>query len=244
MTEPAAALPAATLPAQTAPEPVAAVVFDAFGTLFDVNSVLEHTAGRLGPEAAAIAASWRLRQLEYSWLRSLSGHYVDFWQITGDALDYALALHGRSDPALRALLMERYLALAAWPDAGAALAALRQQGLKTAILSNGSPTMLAAVVDANRLRPQFDAVLSVEAVRVYKPHARVYQLACDRLGLPAERIAFVSANGWDVAGAACFGFRTIWLNRSGAPAERLPGRPVATIGALAGLPAAVAAITG
>lgn len=216
---------------------VKACVFDAYGTLFDTASAAGHLRASLGGQAEALSATWRMRQLEYTWLRSLMGRYEDFWHVTGESLDYALAVHGIDDAELRAWLMEQYLRLDAFPDVHEPLAALRRGGLRTAILSNGSPTMLAAVVTSGRLREHLDAILSVDERRIYKPHPSVYQLACDRLNLDKEHIAFISANGWDAAGAACFGFRTIWLNRTGQKRERLPAEPHAEIATLQDLPA-------
>lgn len=215
-------------------------VFDAYGTLLDVNAAARRCRGDLGDRWEDVAAVWRAKQLEYTWLRSLMGRYADFWQVTGDALDYALERFGISDPALRNRLMELYRRLDAYGDAEATLTALRGRGLRTAILSNGSPDMLDAAVDSARLKPLLDEVLSVDALRVYKPHPSVYQLACDRLNLPAEAILFVSANGWDAGGAAAFGFQVAWLNRAGLPQERLPAGPKAVVNSLSALPTLVA----
>ncbi len=219
---------------------IGACVFDAYGTLFDVHAPLRRLADTLGERAPALSETWRVRQLQYTWLRSLMGRYADFWQVTGDALDHAMAAHGIADLGVRARLMEMYLRLDAYPDAPACLAAVRARRVKTAILSNGAPTMLAAAVDHAGLRGSLDQVLSVDPLQVYKPDPRTYRLACDRLGLPAARIAFVSANGWDIAGAASFGLKAVWLNRTGTAPETLPGRPVAEIGGLDRLAALVA----
>lgn len=214
-----------------------AVVFDAYGTLFNVAAAVERCRAALGDTADALSALWRSKQLEYCWLRSLRGDYVDFWHVTGESLDYALASFALDDPALRSRLMELYLVLDAYPDGAAALAALKQAGLRLAILSNGSPTMLTAAVAGAALTDALDAVISVDGIGVYKPHPRVYQLAVDRLGLPAARIGFVSANYWDVSGAALFGFRSVWINRTGALPDPLPGKPLARIDTLEALPA-------
>ncbi|WP_448205093.1 haloacid dehalogenase type II [Azospirillum sp. sgz302134] len=216
-------------------------VFDAYGTLLDVNAAARSCRADLGERWEELAALWRAKQLEYTWLRSLMGRYADFWQVTGEALDYALERHGLSDPALRSRLIELYLRLEAYSDAEATLAGLRGRGLRTAILSNGSPTMLSAAVDHARLAPLLDEVLSVDSLGVYKPHPSVYQFACDRLGLPAGEILFVSANGWDAGGAAAFGFRVAWLNRAGLPDERLPAGPAAVVDSLSALLPLVAA---
>jgi 2-haloacid dehalogenase len=196
----------------------------------------------VGDEAASrLAALWRDKQLQYTWLRALQGRHADFWQVTGEALDFALDALGLADPELRRRLMQLYLTLDAYPDAAGTVRRLRDAGLATAILSNGSPAMLAAAVEHAGLAPLFDHVLSVEEVGVYKPHPKVYQLACDRLGLAADAILFVSSNGWDAWAASAFGMRAVWCNRSGQPPERLPGAPDHEIRSLAELPALVGA---
>ncbi len=216
---------------------IRACVFDAYGTLFDVSAATARCRDELGDRADALTTVWRSKQLEYSWLRSLRGDYVDFWHVTGQSLDYALAAIGVHDPALRSRLMELYFVLDAFPDMRDALAELKTAGLKMAILSNGSPSMLTAAVHRARLDDLLDAVISVDSVRIYKPHPTVYQLAVDRLKLPAERICFLSANYWDASGAALFGFRVIWINRTGALPDPLPGEPDHEIKSLAALPA-------
>jgi 2-haloacid dehalogenase len=213
-----------------------ACVFDAYGTLFDVTAAARRCSDALGPKADALAALWRTRQLEYTWLRSLMGRHVDFWQVTGDALDFAMASLGIGDAGLRARLMDLYHNLDAYPDARAALEALRRAGRPAAILTNGAPAMVAAAVKSAGLGPLLDHVLSVEEVGIFKPHPSVYELASHRLGLAPERICFVSSNGWDVAGAAEIGFLGVWVNRTGAPRERLPRGPVAEIDSLDALP--------
>lgn len=215
---------------------IGACVFDAYGTLFDVHSACNREAAALGDKAAALSASWRQKQLEYSWLRSLMGRHADFWQVTGEALDYALALHGVADPALRERLLQLYLRLEAYPDVRDCLERLRGAGLKTAILSNGAPAMLEAAVDHAGIADLLDDVQSVEAVGVFKPAPAVYQLAVDRLAVPAARIAFVSTNGWDAAGAGHFGFTVAWMNRFAQPDEQLGRRPDAVIGGLDAVP--------
>ena len=221
---------------------IAACVFDAYGTLFDVASPTRRLEGRIGPKAAELSVLWRTRQTEYTWLRSLMDRYADFWQVTGESLDFAMAAIGLDDPSLRARLMELYLTLDAYPDVAPMLDVLRGRGVRTAILSNGSPTMLTAAVSHAGLRDRLDVVMTVDAAQIYKPHPAVYQMACDRFKLPAERIAFVSSNGWDVAGASTFGFRTVWLNRVGNPRERLPGTPIAEIQGLDTLPEVIAGV--
>jgi 2-haloacid dehalogenase len=215
---------------------IRAGVFDAYGTLFDVHSAVGRLRAQVGDQADALSQLWRTKQLEYSWLRALMGRHADFWQVTGEALDYALARTG-VDPAVRAPLLQAYLTLDAYPEVPDVLRRLRAGGLKTAILSNGEPKMLAAGARSAGIDGLLDAILSVEAVGVFKPEPRVYQLAVDRLGVPADAIAFQSSNAWDVHGAACFGLRPVWVNRQGAPPERLPGAPEHELKDLAGLPA-------
>ncbi len=219
---------------------VRACVFDAYGTLFDIASATARCAETLGGAARRLAALWRDKQLQYSWLRAVEDRHADFWQVTGDALDFALDALGLADAALRERLMQLYLTLDAYPEAPDALRRLRAAETAAAILSNGTPAMLAAVVDHAGLDGIFCDVLSVEEVGVYKPHPRVYQLACDRLGLAAAAIAFVSSNGWDAWAASTLGMHAIWCNRSGQVRERLPGAPVREIRSLAELPALLA----
>jgi 2-haloacid dehalogenase len=216
---------------------IRACVFDAYGTLFDVVSAAARCSDVLGDRVAPVAALWREKQLQYSWLRGLQGRHSDFWQVTGDALDYTLETHGLHDPAFRERLMTLYLTLAPFPEVPAVLAQLKAAGYQTAILSNGSPRMLDAAVDAAGIGGLLDHVLSVEAVGVFKPHPSVYQLAVDRLGVPAAAIAFQSSNGWDAYAASAFGMRVVWCNRYGQRPERLPGAPDRTVQTLAELPA-------
>lgn len=215
---------------------IGACVFDAYGTLFDVHSAARRASDALGDKAAGVSAVWRDKQLQYTWLRSLMGSHADFWQVTGEALDFALAAHGIEDQALRGRLMELYLSLEAYPDVVPALSKLRAAGRQTAILSNGSPAMLDAAVESAGLNAILDASLSIEEVGIYKPDSRVYQLAVDRLGVEAARICFVSTNCWDAHGAAHFGFTVAWMNRFGQQDERLPGAPAAIMQGLDALP--------
>ncbi len=212
---------------------IQACVFDAYGTLFDVNSAAERARGRLGERWQPLADTWRAKQLQYTWLRSLAGHHADFWRVTGDALDFALASLGMADPALRQELMSLYLSLGAYPEVKAALSSLRSRGLRLAVLSNGSPAMLASAVEHAGLADLLDAVLSVEEVGVYKPHPSVYGIAVKRLGLAAGRMCFVSSNGWDAFAAKAFGYRVVWCNRFGQAPERIPERPDAEVPTLA-----------
>ena len=215
---------------------IGACVFDAYGTLFDVHSAIRRGGGALGDKATAVSALWRQKQLEYTWLRSLMGAHADFWQVTGDGLDYALAAHGVEDKGLRDSIMNLYLSLEAYPDVGPCLKRLREGGKKTAILSNGSPKMLHAAIESATLSDLLDEALSIEDVGIYKPDRRTYQLAVDRLETAAERICFVSTNAWDASGAANFGFRVAWMNRFGQQPERLPGELSAIMTSLEELP--------
>jgi 2-haloacid dehalogenase len=219
---------------------VAGCVFDAYGTLFDVASAAARCRGALGGNADRLAALWRERQLQYTWLRTVQGRHADFWQVTGDALDFALESLEIGDAALRERLMQLYLSLDAYPEVPAVLRKLRGANLWTAILSNGTPGMLAAAVGHAELTPLLDAVLSVEEVGVYKPHPLVYRLACERLGCAAESILFISSNAWDAHAAAAFGMRAVWCNRHAQRRERLPGRLACEISSLTELPALVA----
>ncbi|MBK8175322.1 MAG: haloacid dehalogenase type II [Rhodospirillales bacterium] len=214
-------------------------VFDAYGTLFNVAAATQRCRDALGPSADAFAALWRSKQLEYSWLRSLRGDYIDFWRVTGQSLDFALASFGIDDPALRSRLMELYFVLATYPEVSGVVQTLRAAGLKTAILSNGSPNMLTAAVQSGGLIGLFDAIISADAAGIFKPSPKVYDLAVERLRAPAERLWFVSSNYWDVSGAAAFGFRVVWVNRAGARRDPLPGVPEHEIASLEALPALI-----
>jgi 2-haloacid dehalogenase len=216
---------------------IRACVFDAYGTLFDFAAAAASCADVLGDKAARLAALWRDKQLQYAWLRSLQARHADFWQITGDALDFAMDALGLADPKLRERLMGLYWILAPFPDAADAVRRVRASGMATAILSNGSPMMLTPAIDSAGMQGLFDAVLSIEEVGIYKPHPSVYQLAVDRLGVSANVIAFLSSNGWDAYAAAAFGMRAVWCNRYAQPRERLPGTPEREIRSLAELPA-------
>jgi 2-haloacid dehalogenase len=219
---------------------IEACVFDAYGTLLDVRSATARLSHELDGKAEQVGALWRQRQLEYTWLRSLMGRHGDFWAVTSDALDHAFGALGlRGDDDLKSRLMDAYLSLDAYPDVAPTLAELRRAGLRTAILSNGTPAMLKAGVRSARIGDSLDAVLSIEDVGIYKPHPSVYQLACDRLGLERDKICFVSSNGWDVAGAATFGFQTVWLNRFDQERDRLPGEPRLVLRGLDALPALI-----
>lgn len=214
---------------------VKVVVFDAYGTLFDVHAAVARHASAIGPDARALSELWRARQLEYTWVRSLYGGWRDFWQLTREALDFALARHPSVDPAMAEKLLGAYRMLDAYAEVPAVLAALRSRGLSTAILSNGEQSMLADAVASAGIAGDLDAVLSVDAVRVFKTHPAAYALVGQRFGSEPAQVAFISSNRWDVAGATRFGFRAIWVNRTGAPDEYADQPPVATIKDLGGL---------
>ncbi len=218
------------------PIPVRACVFDAYGTLFDFASAAAACADVLGDKAAAVTALWRDKQLQYTWLRGLQGRHADFWQVTGDALDFTLETLGIAEPQVRDRLMSLYRRLECFPEVPQVLRQLKEAGFVTAILSNGSPAMLAGAVAGAGLRGLLDHVLSVEDVGIFKPHPSVYQLAVDRLGLPATAISFQSSNAWDAYAASAFGMRVVWCNRYGQRRERLPGAPDREIRSLAELP--------
>jgi 2-haloacid dehalogenase len=215
---------------------VRACVFDAYGTLFDFASAAAACADVLGDKAAAVTALWRDKQLQYTWLRGLQGRHADFWQVTGDALDFTLDTLGIADASVRDRLMSLYRTLDCFPEVPQVLRRLKEAGFVTAILSNGSPSMLADAVAGARLGDLLDHVLSVEEVGVFKPHSSVYRLAVDRLGVPASAISFQSSNAWDAHAASAFGMRVVWCNRYGQRRERLPGAPDREIGTLADLP--------
>lgn len=196
-----------------------ACVFDAYGTLFDVHSAVRRHAAACGSDAEAISALWRQKQLEYTWTRSLMRRHADFWTVTGEGLDHALRVYRKEDPALRRALMDAYLSLDAYPEVPEMLRRLKEGGVKTAILSNGSPEMLAAAVRSAGIGALLDGIYSVESVGIYKPDPRVYELAVSGLGAPKGRIWFQSSNVWDAAAAGAFGFNVVWCNRSGAPME-------------------------
>jgi len=220
---------------------IRACVFDAYGTLFDVHSAVTRLKPEIGERADALSQLWRTRQLEYTWLRALMGRHTDFWQVTGDALDYALAATGVEAGPVRGRLMQAYRALDAYPEVPDVLRRLRAAGHRTAILSNGEPGMLGDAAASAGITDLLDALLSVEEVGVYKPHPTVYRLAVDRLGVRPDEIAFMSSNAWDICGAATFGLRPVWINRGGAPPERLPGAAEHELVDLTGLPALLGA---
>jgi 2-haloacid dehalogenase len=212
-------------------------VFDAYGTLFDVHAAVRRHAAALGPDAAAFSALWRTKQLEYSWVRSLAGRYRDFWSLTEQSLDFAFAAFPSADRSLRPALLQAYRRLDCYPEVPEVIRALKNQGKQLAILSNGSPDMLASAVSAAGLDGCFDALLSVDRVAVYKTDQRVYDLATTHFRVYPEAVSFQSSNRWDIAGASVYGLRTVWINRFAAPDEYSDIPPAAVLPSLEGLPA-------
>jgi 2-haloacid dehalogenase len=213
--------------------PVKAYVFDAYGTLFDVHAAIGRQRAAVGPDADRFSELWRTKQLEYSWTLTLMGRYESFWTLTERALDFVFARFPKVDRNLRTSLLDAYYKLDAYPDARPALAKLKAESRATAILSNGSTDMLEAAVKGAKLHDVLDHVLSVDAVRTFKPLPKVYDLAINALSVKADEIAFVSSNRWDVAGAAHAGLKPIWVNRGGNPDEYPDLEPVAVIRSLA-----------
>ncbi|WP_170454282.1 haloacid dehalogenase type II [Ruegeria arenilitoris] len=217
-------------------------VFDAYGTLFDVAAAARQAAAEPGQDALRdkwpeLANHWRLKQLQYTWLRAVADAHADFWDVTQDGLDWALEATGlQGDPALRQRLLDLYWELQAYPEVPAMLKALKDGGMQTAILSNGSPPMLEGAVRSADIGSVLDDILSVESVGVFKPHARVYDLVCDRFGCERSNVLFVSSNGWDAAGASGYGFVTAWVNRAGEPMDRLPWTPAHVLSDLTSIP--------
>lgn len=217
-------------------------VFDAYGTLFDVAAAARQAAAEPGQDALRdkwleLANHWRLKQLQYTWLRAVADAHADFWDVTQDGLDWALEATGlQGDPALRQRLLDLYWELQAYPEVPTMLKALKDGGMQTAILSNGSPPMLEGAVRSAGIGGVLDDILSVESVGVFKPHARVYDLVCDRFGCERSNVLFVSSNGWDAAGASGYGFVTAWVNRAGEPIDRLPWTPAHVLSDLTSIP--------
>jgi 2-haloacid dehalogenase len=223
--------------------PITTCIFDAYGTLFDVAAAArvaagEPDAGDLAQRWPALAEAWRLKQLQYTWLRAITGAHTDFWAVTQDGLDWALEATGLDgNAALRERLLALYWELQAYPEVPAMLSALKQAGLNTAILSNGSPDMLQGAVASAGIGDLLDDVLSVESVGIFKPAATVYDLVGQRFGCAKDEVLFVSSNGWDAAGASGYGFETAWVNRAGDPVDRLPWRPKHSLRDLVSIPA-------
>jgi len=217
-------------------------VFDAYGTLFDVAAAARRAASEPGREAFArvwvkVATDWRLKQLQYTWLRAIMDAHTGFWEVTQNGLDYALEASDLSDDAdLRERLLALYWELEAYEEVPQMLRDLKAAGLQTAILSNGSPDMLSGAVKSAGLKAHFDAVLSVEDVGIFKPAPSVYQMVCDRFSCQPSEVLFVSSNGWDVSGATKFGFQTVWVNRAKDPVDRLPWVPKSIMNTLHNIP--------
>ena len=209
--------------------------FDAYGTLFDVHAAVRRHAAALGPDAPAFSALWRAKQLEYSWVRTLAGRYRDFWTLTEQSLDFAFSAFSSADPAVRPKLLEAYRHLDCYPEVPELIRGLRHQGKRLAILSNGTPDMLASAVAAAGLDGCFDAVLSVDDVRAYKADQRVYELVTTHFRVYPESVSFQSSNRWDIAGASVHGLRTVWINRAQAADEYPDMPPAAVLPSLEGL---------
>jgi len=222
-------------------------IFDAYGTLFDVAAAARIAAKEPGREDFAakwpqIAADWRAKQLQYTWLRAVSDTHTDFWQVTQDGLDYALESAGLNDPELRERLLALYFELSAFPEVPMMLAQLKQAGLQTGILSNGSPEMLDGAVESAGISDTLDIVLSVQSVGVFKPHKSVYDMVGQHIKCASDQVLFVSSNGWDAAYAAHYGFHTVWVNRADEPMDRLPSKPQHIMADLTGIPELAARI--
>ncbi|MEE1654827.1 haloacid dehalogenase type II [Microvirga sp. CF3062] len=214
------------------PAPTKAVIFDAYGTLFDVHSAVSRHMAQVGPDAARFSEVWRTKQLEYSWVLSLAGRYEPFWTLTEQALDYAFARFPDVDRFLRPLLLDAYRTLDAYPEVRRTLQGLQSRGLRTGILSNGDPGMLNAAVSSASLSNDLDVVLSVDAVQIFKTSPRSYDLVLQALSVAASEVVFMSSNRWDIAGAAAFGFTPIWVNRLGLPDEYAELPPSSVIASL------------
>ncbi len=215
---------------------IKACVFDAYGTLLDVHSAAALHSKRLGNQAQAVSELWRVKQLQYTWLLSMMRRYEDFWIVTGNALDFALQSHQIKDDQLRSDLMDAYLNLSCFEEVPQILRRLRESEMTTAILSNGSPRMLDPVIKMCGVSNDLDVCLSVDSIAVYKPDPRVYEMACERLEVAPDEIAFMSSNCWDAIGAAEYGFQVIWVNRYQQQMDRLPASPDAEISDLNALP--------
>ena len=211
-----------------------AFVFDAYGTLFDVHAATGRHRAAAGPDADRFSEVWRGKQLEYTWTLTLAGRYVDFWTVTERALDFAFARFPSVDQALKPALLDAYLTLDAFVDARSVLREVKARGRASAILSNGTPNMLAAAVDAAGIGVDLDAVLSVDGIRLYKPRPEVYRLVTGHFTCQPHDVMFVSSNRWDVMGAMAQGFRGVWVNRGQLPEEY--GRPDTMLGDLSALP--------
>lgn len=227
--------------------PITTCIFDAYGTLFDVAAAARLAAEEPGRNALAacwqkLAADWRNKQLQYTWLRAVTGDHTDFWEVTQNGLDWAMEANGLDDLELRERLLALYWELRAYKEVPFMLAHLKAAGLKTGILSNGSPDMLDGAVTSAGLGENLDAVLSVQDVGIFKPHAKVYDLVGAHFGCAKDEVLFVSSNGWDAGCATGYGFQTAWVNRSGEPMDRLPWTPAHVLSDLTTIPELVASL--
>lgn len=215
--------------------PQTVYVFDAYGTLFDVHAAVRRHADAVGENHARISEIWRTKQLEYTWTRTLMDRYVDFWQLTEQALDFALASGGVDDGHVRKSLLDAYWSLDCFPEVPEVLEGLKQAGHPTAILSNGSSGMLASAVTSAGLDGLIDQQISVDRIGMFKARSEVYQMVLDDFGIEATDVEFQSSNRWDIAGAKAFGFRANWINRSGHADEYPDLAPDRVISDLRGL---------
>ena len=200
-------------------------IFDAYGTLFDVNAACRELSKEVGEQWQELATLWRLRQVEYTWLRNSMNEYINFWNITEDALEYAMETLNIKNKELKNKLLDLYLKLEAYPEVEKVLMQLKKEGYQTGILSNGSEEMLASAVKNAKLENLLDKVLSVEKCKVYKPSSKVYDLVEKEFKINKINCAFFSSNAWDMHAAAHYGFKTIWVNRFEGNLEKLPGKP-------------------
>lgn len=215
-----------------------AYVFDAYGTLFDVHAAVRRHAQAIGPDSQALSEIWRIKQLEYSWVRTLMGAYADFWQLTEQALDFAFSRVPSANRALRGDLLDAYLQLDCYPEVPSVLKTLKASGARLAILSNGSPAMLDPIVRAAALDTVLDEVFSVDTVKRFKTDQSAYEMVTNAWQLSPGAISFQSSNRWDIAGATRAGFRTVWINRTNMPDEYGDLPPALVLPSLEGLAAA------
>ncbi len=207
-------------------------VFDAYGTLFDVNAACRELSKEVGDDWNNLSRLWRLRQLEYTWLRNSMKEYIDFWEITSDSLDYSMETFNIKNKKLRDKLLSLYLKLEAFPEVKSVLKKIKSMGLKTAILSNGNKKMLKSAVLNAKIKNLLDEIISVEDCKVYKPASEVYDLVENKMGVKKENVLFFSSNAWDMHAASIYGFKTIWVNRFESIMEKLPGKPTLVVNSL------------
>ena len=210
-------------------------VFDAYGTLFDVHAAVRRHADEVGPEGQLLSALWRAKQLEYSWMLTMMGRYRDFWSLTEEALDYAFARVPEANRASRQHLLDSYWTCDVYPDVPEVIKQLKLRGAKLVMLSNGTHQMLRAAARSAGIEDEFDDILSVDDIKVYKPDPRVYDMVATRYRVFPEAVSFQSSNRWDAAGATAFGFRSVWINRNNLPEEYNDFRPAAVLPTLDGL---------